>query len=94
MSLASYRNIVVLTGAGISQAAGLPTYRGPGGVWNDPEKIALADVNAMRTRRREACAMLCSGQPAGVRWRCDVCGAGPPTPAPAAGSPDGKGHSA
>ena len=58
VSLASYRNIVVLTGAGISQAAGLPTYRGPGGVWNDPEKIALADVTAMRTRRREACAML------------------------------------
>jgi NAD-dependent deacetylase len=58
VSLARYKNIVVLTGAGISQAAGLPTYRGPGGVWNDPEKIALADVAAMRTRRREACAML------------------------------------
>ena len=58
MSLASYRNIVVLTGAGISQAAGLPTYRGPGGVWNDPEKMALADVTAMRTRRGAACDML------------------------------------
>jgi NAD-dependent deacetylase len=57
VSLASYRNIVVLTGAGISQAAGLPTYRGAGGLWNDPAKIALSDVSAMRSRRGEACAM-------------------------------------
>lgn len=57
MDLARYRNIVVLTGAGISQAAGLPTYRGPGGLWNDPSKIALSDANAMQTRRDEACAM-------------------------------------
>ena len=52
-----YRNIVVLTGAGISQAAGLPTYRGPGGLWNDPDAVALADAEAMRTRRAQACAM-------------------------------------
>ncbi len=58
MSLARYHNIVVLTGAGISQAAGLPTYRGAGGLWSDPEKMALADIDAMRTRRDEACAML------------------------------------
>jgi NAD-dependent deacetylase len=57
VGLESYRNIVVLTGAGISQAAGLPTYRGPGGLWNDPAKIALSDVSAMWTRRNEACAM-------------------------------------
>lgn len=52
-----YRNIVVLTGAGISQAAGLPTYRGPGGLWSNADLAALADVSAMRTRRAEACAM-------------------------------------
>ena len=52
-----YRNIVVLTGAGISRAAGLPTYRGPGGLWNDPAKIALSNVEALRDRREEACAM-------------------------------------
>src|SRR5689334_20375467 len=60
MALGDYRNIVVLTGAGISQAAGLPTYRGPGGLWNDPAKVALSDVSALRTRRDEACAMFWS----------------------------------
>ena len=53
----AYKNIVVLTGAGISQAAGLPTYRGPGGLWNDPSKIALSNIEAHNTRRAEACAM-------------------------------------
>jgi NAD-dependent deacetylase len=32
----SWRQIVVLTGAGISVASGLPTYRGPGGLWTRP----------------------------------------------------------
>src|SRR4051812_30389688 len=57
MELSTYRQIVVLTGAGISRAAGLATYRGPGGLWNDPAKVALSDVETLRTRRAEACAM-------------------------------------
>ncbi len=57
MNLAGYRHIVLLTGAGISRAAGLPTYRGPGGLWNDPSKIALSNIEALRTRRDEVCAM-------------------------------------
>ena len=52
-----YRNVVVLTGAGISQASGLPTYRGAGGLWSNADIAALADVSALRTRRDEATAM-------------------------------------
>jgi NAD-dependent deacetylase len=57
MQLAGYRNIVVLTGAGISQAAGLPTYRGAGGLWSDPELAKLSDVSALTEHRAEACDM-------------------------------------
>jgi NAD-dependent deacetylase len=55
MSLADYRNIVVLTGAGLSQSAGLPIYRGAGGLWSDPELAALSHVSAMTSRREAAC---------------------------------------
>jgi NAD-dependent deacetylase len=43
-----WRNIVILTGAGISVASGLPTYRGPGGLWTQPgmEEIPDADMAA------------------------------------------------
>ena len=57
MELASYRNIVVLTGAGISQSSGLPTYRGPGGLWSDPELAVLSHTDALVSRRRDACTM-------------------------------------
>jgi NAD-dependent deacetylase len=57
MKFSEYRNIVVLTGAGISQSAGLPTYRGVGGLWSDPELAKLSDVEALSTHRGEACSM-------------------------------------
>jgi NAD-dependent deacetylase len=47
----AHRCIVVLTGAGISASAGLPTYRGPGGLWSDAEVRALAETSALATRR-------------------------------------------
>lgn len=34
IDLAKYQQIVILTGAGISVASGLPTYRGLGGLWD------------------------------------------------------------
>lgn len=55
--LAGYRRIVVLTGAGISRAAGLPTYRGPDGLWNDPALERLNDVDALRAQRPAVCDM-------------------------------------
>jgi NAD-dependent deacetylase len=58
MQLASsYKRIVVLTGAGISKAAGLATYRGEGGLWSNENKASLSDVSALRTRRREVIDM-------------------------------------
>lgn len=40
-----YSNIVILTGAGVSAGSGLPTYRGPGGLWT-PELAKQATVEA------------------------------------------------
>jgi len=37
LNIARYRRIVVLTGAGISAASGLPTFRGPDGLWERPD---------------------------------------------------------
>lgn len=55
MNLADYRNIVVLTGAGISHSAGLPTYRGAGGLWSDPALAELSQASALVARRAEVC---------------------------------------
>ncbi len=60
MDLGGYRNIVVLTGAGISHSAGLPTYRGPGGLWSDPKLAELTDTSALVTHRVEATDMFWS----------------------------------
>jgi NAD-dependent deacetylase len=44
--LAGARSIVVLTGAGISAESGVPTFRGPGGLWRDyrPEDLATPEA--------------------------------------------------
>lgn len=38
--------ITVMSGAGVSAASGVPTFRGPGGLWKDfrPESLATADA--------------------------------------------------
>jgi NAD-dependent protein deacetylase/lipoamidase len=57
MQLDRYRNIVVLTGAGISKSAGLATYRGPGGLWSDPRLEELSHASALAERRVEVTDM-------------------------------------
>lgn len=51
MDLSRYRRIVVLTGAGISHSAGLPTYRGAGGLWTDPKLADLTSADALARQR-------------------------------------------
>jgi NAD-dependent deacetylase len=48
IDLSRYRNIVVLTGAGVSAGSGLPTYRGPGGLWEKDDVASLATAEAFR----------------------------------------------
>lgn len=44
--------ITVLTGAGVSAASGVPTFRGPGGLWKNfrPEELATAEAFARDPR--------------------------------------------
>jgi NAD-dependent deacetylase len=48
LDLRTYQRIVILTGAGLSAGSGLPTYRGPGGLWERDEGLAsLATAEAL-----------------------------------------------
>ncbi len=46
------KKIVVFTGAGISASAGLRTYRGPDGLWNDASIVKAADAQTLKTDPR------------------------------------------
>ena len=48
IELSNYRNIVILTGAGVSAGSGLPTYRGPGGVWHDHNVAEYGTIEALQ----------------------------------------------
>jgi len=48
LRVTEYQHIVVLTGAGISAASGLPTYRGPGGLWNADNVRRYATAAAVK----------------------------------------------
>ena len=50
--VAQASSIVVLTGAGISAESGVPTFRGPGGLWKShrPEELATPEAFARDPR--------------------------------------------
>ena len=50
--LLNARRVAALTGAGISAESGIPTFRGPGGLWRDyrPEELATPDAFARDPR--------------------------------------------
>ena len=50
LEIEKYKGIVFLTGAGVSAASGLPTYRGIGGLWADPETAKLNDAGVFQER--------------------------------------------
>ena len=45
--LGQARRVVALTGAGISVASGIGTYRGAGGMWEDPELLEAHQVESL-----------------------------------------------
>lgn len=45
-TLKSAKNIVILSGAGISAESGIPTFRGAGGLWRKYQAAALATPEA------------------------------------------------
>jgi NAD-dependent deacetylase len=47
LDLAQYKQIVIMTGAGISVGSGLPTYRGVGGLWDTVDVASHATAAAM-----------------------------------------------
>lgn len=47
IQLSNYRNIVILTGAGVSAGSGLPTYRGTGGFWLEHNVAEYGTVEAL-----------------------------------------------
>jgi NAD-dependent deacetylase len=69
-SLRSVRNLVVLSGAGMSTESGVPVFRGPGGLWegNRPEELATPEAFARDPEKVWRW----------YRWRLDkIAGAGP-----------------
>lgn len=59
LEIARFRKIVFLTGAGISAASGLRTYRGPDGLWSDAEIEKLSFASTLARDPDAVCRFLC-----------------------------------
>ncbi len=46
-SIDGFNHIVLLTGAGVSAGSGLPTYRGPGGLWESADIARLVEARQL-----------------------------------------------
>jgi NAD-dependent deacetylase len=49
IDLDDYRNVVFLTGAGVSVASGIRPYRGPDGLWNDETLVKYSHISTFRS---------------------------------------------
>jgi NAD-dependent deacetylase len=49
IDLNQYKNIVILTGAGVSVASGIRPFRGADGLWNDPAMARLSEIDTLKT---------------------------------------------
>ena len=52
--VASARNAVIFTGAGISTESGIPDFRSPGGIWSRHKPVLFADFLRSETARRDS----------------------------------------
>jgi NAD-dependent deacetylase len=57
LGVENYKHIVILTGAGVSVASGLPTYRGPGGLWENEDIAQIVHVESIPHRLPELWAL-------------------------------------
>ena len=71
--LAQAQQVVALTGAGISAESGVPTFRGPGGLWRRRDPMTLATPEAFAADPR--------GTQAWYRWRQQLVAQCTPNPA-------------
>jgi NAD-dependent deacetylase len=44
--ITNFKKIVFVTGAGISQESGIPTFRGKDGLWRNHDAMKLATIDA------------------------------------------------
>ena len=49
INFSHYRNIVVLTGAGVSVASGIQPFRGQGGLWNEMDPLEYSDSSVLES---------------------------------------------